>query len=237
MRFSDSFNLLFDTTLTDIEQQFKALYYSNSEFDYSAPHQTDEIFDLLSRNIFLKELLPKLYEKELSESSFFGDEFDIGCYQHIRYMPAIWHSHSFFEVVCVLEGECTNHMQKETITMKSGDVMIIAPHTIHALSTFSDDSIILNILVRSSTFEANFLGTMDETDLLSRFFIQTLSEKDYQPFLLFKTNGDDNVRNLVGILYNEYKRNRLFKRRMINNIMEGFFIVLIRFFKSSKRFR
>ena len=85
--------------------------------------------------------------------------------------------------------------------MKAGDNCIIAPDTPHAVSAFSDDSVIFNIILRISTFETAFFGTLSENDILSDFFMRTLYNSKTHPFLLFSTNGDTEALNYV---YEEY---------------------------------
>lgn len=70
-----------------------------------------------------------------------------------------------------MEGSCTNYILEQTIQMKTGDICIIAPDTPHAISVFSDDSVIFNIILRTSTFETAFFGTLSDNDVLSDFFM------------------------------------------------------------------
>ena len=93
---------------------------------------------------------------------FFREDYDTELYRHLRYLPAILHSHSFLEIVCVIEGTCTNYVQQQELHMKKGDICIIAPETEHAISAFSDDFIIINIILRVSTFEKAFFGVLSE---------------------------------------------------------------------------
>ena len=39
-----------------------------------------------------------------------AEKLDVAIYQHLRYLPAYWHSHSFLEVAYVLEGSCTHYI-------------------------------------------------------------------------------------------------------------------------------
>lgn len=98
-------------------------------------------------------------------------------------LPCNWHSHNFLEIICVISGNCTNYIANQKLEMSEGDVCILAPDTTHAISVFSDDSIILNIL--------------------SRFFNRTLYHSGPHPYLYFKTGHDQKLFNFIGYAYEE----------------------------------
>lgn len=112
--------------------------------------------------------------------------------------------------------------------MVPGDICIIAPGTRHAVSAFSDDCILFNYLIRTSTFETAFFGVLSNNDILSNFFMQTLYHSNQHPYLLFRTGNDQELLNYVGHSYQEFHRNRQYKNRMLTSILEMFFITLLR---------
>ena len=112
--------------------------------------------------------------------------------------------------------------------MQAGDICIIAPNTQHAVSVFSDDCIVFNIILRTSTFETAFFGTLSENDVLSDFFMRMLYHSPTHPYLLFRTHGDHELFNYVGYAYEEFIGNRQYKNRMLNSIIDAFFITLLR---------
>ena len=98
------------------------------------------------------------------------------------------HSHSFFEIIFVLNGFCSNDIGNYNLKLKKGNVCIIAPNTTHALSIFTDDCIVLNLLVRSSTFEKSFFELIKSNDILSAFFLTAyiLANQNLIYYLLIK---------------------------------------------------
>ena len=105
---------------------------------------------------------------------------------------------------------------------------IIAPGIIHAFSAFSDDDIILNIVIRKSTFESSFFGLLEGDDILSDFFKRVFYHTTEIPYLMFHTGINKTLPNYVSQAYREYQKNKRFKKQMINSILSEFFIVLFR---------
>ena len=75
--------------------------------------------------------------------------------KHNRYSPALIHSHTFFELVYVYDGKCTQEISGQTISMKTGDFCVIPPSVEHSISVY-DDSIIINIMLRRNTLPVSY---------------------------------------------------------------------------------
>lgn len=217
-------------SMRDLEKILKTLSLQYTKCDPSKPHDFGEIREIIqaanvrSQNEFAKTLL----EENLEENLFFHNDTDVEVYQHFRYLPAYWHAHNFFEIACVIQGSCTNYIADSIITMNEGDVCIIAPRTKHAISAFSDDCILYNLLLRTSTFETSFFGLLNENDVLSDFFMRTLYHSPGHPYLLFRAGKDYELFVYIEYIYQEFNRNRQYKNRMIISIMNAFFITLLR---------
>lgn len=228
MTFKDTFPR--QMKMNELENAFKELYMKFPERNLNLPHSAEyfsDIFKLISQkttNFFPNTLL----ESRLEENLFFRSGFDTELYRHLRYLPASLHSHSFLEVVCIVEGNCVNYIQEQELRMQKGDICIIAPETTHAISAFSDDCIIINIILRTSTFEKVFFGVLSENDVLSDFFTRTLYHSKTHPYLFFRTGGDQEVFDFVLYAYREFLRNHQYKERFLNNIVGAFFIMLLR---------
>lgn len=228
MRFKDTFPR--QTKMNELECILKQLHRQFPERNLQLPHSVEYASDILklasqkTGNSFPDKLL----ENRLEENLFFRGGFDTELYRHLRYLPANWHSHSFLEVVCVVEGNAVNYIQDQELHMCQGDICIIAPETVHAISAFSDDCIIINIVLRTSTFENVFFGVLSDNDVLSDFFTHTLYHSKTHPYLFFRTGGDPEVFDFVFYAYREFLRNHQYKERFLNNIVGAFFIILLR---------
>ena len=216
--------------MNPLENFFKQYYNRFPERSLQLPHPSESISDILK--IAAQEtnypVPDRLLESCLDEALFFRGGFDTELYRHLRYLPASWHSHSFLEIVCVIEGTAVNYIQDHKLQMSMGDICIIAPETLHAISAFSDDCIIINILLRTSTFEKVFFGILYENDILSDFFTHTLYHSKTHPYLFFRTGGDPEIFDFIFYAYREFLSSRPYKERFLNNIIGAFFIVLLR---------
>ena len=163
----------------------------------------------------------------LDETILPSDE-DTIIFRHNRYAPAFLHSHTFFEMIYVLRGTCENIFTSHTISMRSGDICIVAPSIIHALSAFSDDCVIYNFLIKSQTFEAVFLNSLPKYGTLHDFFSRALYSPGSQFYLYFKSGKDPQLVNLFKKILKEYQTQKRYPSSMINALLEIFFICLLR---------
>ena len=216
--------------MNELEFILKELWNTNPEQNLNYPHPQEYYADLFSTvsKICSHPFPEKLLNAQLDEPTFFRDDYDTELYRHLRYLPAIVHTHSFLEIVCVIEGTCTNYVQQQELHMKKGHICIIAPETEHAISAFTDDCIIINIILRASTFEKAFFGILSENDVLSDFFMRALYHSKTHPYLYFRTGNDQELFNYVLYAYEEFLGNHQYKTRFLNNIINAFFIVLLR---------
>ena len=199
MKFTDHYTHEINTDLRPLEWVFNSLHAQNPSRQLDLPHEVASCRDiLLKASQTTSDPLSSLLATTLNEDSFFHKDLDCEIYQHLRYLPCTWHKHAFLEVVCVMEGSCTNYILEQ------------------------------KIILRISTIETAFFGTLSENDILSDFFMRTLYNSKTHPFLLFSTNGDTEALNYVGYAYEEYKSNRQYRKRMLNSIINAFFIVLLR---------
>lgn len=213
-----------------IETALKKIYQKYPERNLQAPHPLNsltDIFDELSQ-LTDSDIITKMTAQILSEDSFFSNGSDTELYRHFRYLPAYWHSHSFIEIVCVFDGNCINYINNQEISMQPGDVCIIAPNTQHCISAFSDDCIIFNVELRTSTFETAFFGVLNKNDILADFFTHILYKSPKHSHIFFRTNRDRELFDYILYAYQEFIGNRRYKQRMINNVIMAFFTILLR---------
>ena len=106
--------------------------------------------------------------------------------------------------------------------------MILAPNTQHASLTYSDEGIMINILVRSSTFEDKFMNLLPDNDIFRNFFIASLYKETENPYLLFHTNSTSFLIAHVLPIMREYQRNSRYKNTMLTSLISVFFVELLR---------
>lgn len=168
------------------------------------------------------------YEETLTEEEFFQGRQNICVLQPYRYLPAVTHTHEFFEISCVLSGTFTNFIEKQKAQLNCGDILILPPDTEHAICTYQDDAIMINILMRSSTFEQHFLNLLPDNDILYSFFVKALYGNSDTPYLLFHTGQDQQISEYAVHILREYQRNQRYKNTMLSSMISVFFVYLLR---------
>ena len=212
-----------------IERKYQEFYRICEEDIFDHPIELDAFRSIIrSSDEKYQELLIKDFTEILSEDVYFQSNQDIAMFQHYRYLPPTKHEHDFFEVAFVISGSCKNFIVNQEMLLCPGDLCIIAPHTRHAVATYQEDCVMLNILIRASTFERHFLNLLPKNDLLYNFFVKTLYHSSDMPYLIFKTGDDQELKDSAVSLYREYLHNSRYKNTMINSLLSLFFVNLMR---------
>lgn len=151
---------------------------------------------------------------------------DIAVTKHYRYTPPFKHTHTFFEMFYVYSGSCTQELAGTSITFNTGDICIVSPDTEHSISVM-DDSIVINVLIRKSTFNETFFDLLKGNNILSNFFTEILYAKTHKNYIIFHTGYDDKLKSILLDIFNEYISNNKYSRNIINNMLVVFFAYLL----------
>lgn len=170
---------------------------------------------------------PERINKTPSEDTFILTDRNVSIIKHPRFYPVFHHKHLFFEIIYVVSGSCIQTFNNQTLHFSAGDLCIMAPEVTHAIEVF-DNSIILNILIRKSTFLDIFINTVRDKTQISMFFLNNIYEKIKTPYLLFHTGDDVKIRNYILDMYVEDKNADEYSDRIICSILTIFFTQLIR---------
>lgn len=213
--------------LNPLENALRKLYDTHPFLDLRIPHPMSYFFDILPEySAIIQDREGAFPTGSLLTESPFLHGLDIAINRHSRYMPPFLHGHTFFETIFVAGGSCVNHVSGKDIEMKAGNVCIIAPFTDHALSAFSDDAIIYNLLMRSSTFQQAFMSIMPRGSILYTFFNNILNSRGEDSFVLFRAPEDRQILHTFLAMVNAYEEKNSYYSSMAN-LLSGVFFVLI----------
>ena len=162
-----------------------------------------------------------------TEELFFTSERNVTLIKHPRYIPYFEHQHAFFEMIYVLSGQCKQILNDCTICLEEGELFLMAPNVSHGIEVF-DDSVVINILIRHSTFLDIFLNTIRDKSQISLFLLGNMYDKNKIRYLLYHTAGDIVVRNYILDMYMEQMHMDKYSDRIICSLMTIFFIQLTR---------
>ncbi len=215
--------------LRPMEVRFREYYDIWSAAEAVRPTSSEYTESLLMRIApDYADLLELQHTPVLEENSFFANGLDIAIFQHMRWMHPDWHEHDFFELSYVLSGHFTNFYGDSSFSTGEGDILLISPHTKHAVFTSDENGVMINILIRKSTFERHFMHLLPEDGLLQAFFSRALYQKSDHPYLRFAAGSDDILWHALNRIYEEYTRSHEYRGQMQNALLAEFFILLLR---------
>ncbi len=214
------------------EMFYKNLYAKKME----GPKAYQSYLNSLDKEYIRREYLtvPELgdvFDEFPEVEPIFSTGVDIAVWKHSRYTPTYFHSHTYFEIICVVEGSCINRVGDKTVLeMKAGDICILPDGVKHSIEAMADEDIILNISLRKSTFHTAFYEVLSDDSILSNFFRQCLQGTERAPYLYFKTETDSEVWHGICQMYLEYYNHRKYYDKSLHFLMMYTFLLLIRNF-------
>ena len=173
----------------------------------------------------------KKYPEEvaLSDSMFFETGQNISIANHPRYMPRLTHMHeNFFELQCVFSGTIEQNVSGTFVKLVPGDICFIAPKSVHSPHVEEDDTILVNILIRTTTLRSIFPRSLAQDDVISNFLMHIIYGKAYQPMLICHAGIESEAFDLILDLVKEGKRNDAYTDKLMCAILEVLFIRLLR---------
>lgn len=181
--------------------------------------------------IRLHRLIPEVPETIPSEflDSFFFDITDkdsIIVQKHNRYSPAITHTHTFFELVYVYDGKCSQKISGQDIHMRTGDFCVVPPGVEHSISVF-DDSIIINLMLRRNTLHGMFYNFLNTPNQLSSFFLNNIYARRANDYILFHSGMDSQIReSFLWMLWESLNRQEYHYQCITNALLLDFYLLV-----------
>ena len=177
-----------------------------------------------------KDTIPPEY---LEDWFFSSDRREgIHVFKHNCYTPAIPHHHNFFEMFFVLEGHCIHQVGENKSILHAGDLCLIQPKVTHSLDV-NDESVIIDVLIRRSTFRQYFYSILRGDNLLSNFFMTTLISKPGIDYLLFHAQNDPDLYYAFLELCSESFDQQAYYSELLNAVLPKIFVLLLRRYMES----
>lgn len=152
---------------------------------------------------------------------------------HNRYSYPVLHNHNYVEIVYVAAGDCVNLFENTSFPMKTGDICILAPNSLHALSCTNDASCILNIMVNRRFFDKRFLSLLRGGELLVTYLEGILFEREVSPYILFPTGEDSLLHGMAQAMLTEILHKPYAYERSLVLVISQFLLQLVREYESA----
>lgn len=220
------------------DERYYIKYYEalKNEEAYNEFIENIDLEFIQSHNILIPEKrelvnVPELIKEENLIISNTKDH-EIIVQKHNRYTPEFKHKHEFFEMIYVYYGKFIQKIEDEEIEMSRGDICIIAPLVNHSISIF-DDSIVLNVLIKKSTFDETFFELLRDNNVLSRFFMKILHTKNHNNYIIFNTKEDDELKMILLRMLGESIERKKYSNSILNNLLMLFFGKVLREYENN----
>lgn len=173
---------------------------------------------ILDRRLIITEVNTGYMPSDMTDETYFEpeDKNSIVISKHNRFTPAFRHRHIFFEMIYVLSGSCIQQIGQEEIRLCEGEFCLMAPDVAHSISVF-DASIVINILIRRSTFEDIFYDILRDTNKIAVFFNQSLFANMQNTHLIFDTGRDRMLLEHVLTMFLEYINKDKYYEKILNS--------------------
>ncbi|MDQ8736600.1 AraC family transcriptional regulator [Paenibacillus sp. LHD-38] len=213
---------------TEDELFYREYYFSKNDSETFQAFMQNLDMELIKDRYLV---IPELHSSStiIKEEDYFSLSYnaDILILKHNRYTPSFKHRHEFFEMIYVYSGDCKQEINGEMIDLQEGDLCLIPPKVEHTIEVFND-SIILNVLIKRSTFNDTFLEILKHETVLSSFFIKVLYTEDYSNYIIFRTNRDQKLKDILSQLFIEHHESQKYSANILYNLLMLFFSYLLR---------
>ncbi|MCT3398033.1 AraC family transcriptional regulator [Lentilactobacillus hilgardii] len=242
------------TALEPAEKQYKMLYKANPYDSFKPVTSWNQFVMQYKQKIKVPVTIPKnppsdirsrFYENEFFSSGMINERgskagsdgkliypphmnSEIVVFKHLRYLPIMMHTLEFVKISYILQGTCEFFLNGKVYHLGQGDLIIVAPNIEQAFFADKDDDIVVNIIMRRSTFQDAFSPLLMEQNDISEFFLQMLYQKEFSQTVLFHCDRDEDIENLIVNLYQESQTSRHGSRIIMNSYVLLLFGQLIR---------
>lgn len=222
--------------LTQQEKALKIFYFKGGQALLAEPMTYEKFTSLDTEEKILYEDMEK-YHSTVSSTMYENTIMDIGSQPdsdyveivvHRRYSYPVMHNHEYIELVYQYSGSSLHFVEDQTIEMKTGDLFILAPNAMHAVSAAADDAVLVNIMVSQKLFDASFLKMMQRGHTLSCFFESILYDKKSSPYIIYPTGDDQWIHDTVLHMVKERKDKDYLYNESVSLLVRQLFIHILR---------
>lgn len=215
---------------TEDELCYKAYYRAAQNPDTLKAFMENLDMDLIMKNrILIPGIDHGIDPYFMPEELLFADKknHNVITLKHYRYTPEFVHKHSFFEMSYVYSGSFRPKIAGDELLFNEGDICILPPNVEHSVGIF-DDTILINFLIRRSTFNDTFLEVLSDENIISSFFTKILYTKNYNNYIIFHTNNNATIKKILCDIIIEDIENKKYCSKVLDNLIMVFFAYLLR---------
>jgi len=184
------------------------------------------------REAILPLLPPTAMASFFTEAEYFSDESwgEVNVNSNAQYCPAFLHKLEFIKLIYVFRGNCRFYTDGKWNEMSAGNACIVAPQVEQTVFSSADEDVVLNLLIRRSTFFESFWELLETSDggRIADFFWRMLYHKPGGQTLLLNSRPDPLLEESVMELYEEANLAPVKSRLVMKSMMMAVFAYVLR---------
>lgn len=217
--------------LSEKEQLYKCLYKRYQEAWEEPVNCLSEMVRRFHRAGItdIPERTLSFMETAMSEEEYFSEnEKEVVCFHNLRYYPPVFHKLEFIKIIYVVRGSVTFYLNDAKYEMPSGNFCIITQGIKHAVFLKREEDVVINLLMRASSFSNVFSGILMEQNILTDFFWKILYTKHGNRMLMFRCKNDPKLDRWIEKLYDESARQKSASNLLLRSYVMIFLGIVMR---------
>ena len=168
------------------------------------------------------------------EADYFDRKENIYTFFTTAADPSAMHSHEFWELSYIYEGQGINLTTDDHVHVQVGDLLLIKPGTLHALGPDPDQSVsslkVCNCLIRADYF-SEIIQRLQTENILSGYSLLP-SLTGHRPLCIRLCDDNaENLRHLLWLIAHEYNHFTDASSFLMENSLFSMMIILIRLYE------
>ena len=161
----------------------------------------------------------------IHSKSFLGDKKLITIRPHTRFIHFPEHTHDYVEAIYMCSGKTTHIVNGDLLTLNTGDLLFLTPHTRQEILPAGIDDIAINFVIRPPFFQQALTTMGDDESPVKKFVMNTLVDSTSATGYLHFQVADilpiqNTIETLVWTLLNQVPN-----QRKINQTAMGFLLL------------
>jgi len=139
--------------------------------------------------------------------------------KHSRFRDYPFHIHDWIEISYMYSGSCTQIINDRKYKMETGQLLLMAPNTVHTIEPLSEGDILVQISVGQNNLTNNFFNRMSANSIVTSFFINAFSQSNSKDsFFLFRSQDSRRLRLFIIEFLCEWYDPSLASNVILNNM-------------------
>ncbi|MFB9327095.1 helix-turn-helix domain-containing protein [Paenibacillus aurantiacus] len=149
--------------------------------------------------------------------------------KHHRFAPMPPHYHSFIELNYIYSGVCEQRINGEKVVLREGQVCLLDSEVVHSIEPMGHDDILINIIMKKSTFLSSFLSRFGSRGIVSDFLANAIaSNTNHNRYIVFESEHHEDLQLFMRQMMCEAFGSRAYAQEMIYNYMMLIYTELMR---------